>query len=83
MWMNDVAAAWLMTQLTTSPVMVAMVQTASTLPVFLLGIPSGALADTVDRRRYFALTQPVGQRQCAGAGGRSVCGPDDRTAWLL
>jgi MFS family permease len=57
MWMNDVAAAWLMTQLTTSPVMVALVQTASTLPVFLLGIPSGALADTVDRRRYFAATQ--------------------------
>ncbi len=57
MWMNDVAAAWLMTQLTTSPVMVALVQTASTLPVFLLGLPSGALADIVDRRRYFALTQ--------------------------
>jgi len=57
MWMNDVAAAWLMTTLTTSPVMVALVQTASTLPVFLLGLPSGALADTVDRRRYFAGTQ--------------------------
>jgi MFS family permease len=46
-----------MTQLTTSPVMVALVQTASTLPVFLLGLPSGALADIVDRRRYFAGTQ--------------------------
>ena len=57
MWMNDVAAAWLMTSLTTSPVMVALVQTASTLPVFLLGIGSGAIADTVDRRRYFAATQ--------------------------
>jgi MFS family permease len=57
MWMNDVAAAWLMTTLTTSPVMVALVQTASTLPVFLLGLPSGALADIVDRRRYFAVTQ--------------------------
>ena len=57
MWMNDVAAAWLMTSLTSSPVMVALVQTASTLPVFLLGIPSGALADIVDRRRYFAATQ--------------------------
>ena len=43
MWMNDVAAAWLMTSLTTSPVMVALVQTASTLPVLLLGLPSGAL----------------------------------------
>ncbi len=57
MWMNDVAAAWLMTTLTTRPVMVALVQTASTLPVFLLGLPSGALADIVDRRRYFAATQ--------------------------
>ncbi|MFO1328013.1 MAG: MFS transporter [Rubrivivax sp.] len=57
MWMNDVAAAWLMTSLTTSPVMVALVSTASTLPVFLLGLPSGALADILDRRRYFALTQ--------------------------
>ncbi len=57
MWMNDVAAAWLMTSLTTDPVMVALVQTASTLPVFLLGVPSGAVADIVDRRRYFAATQ--------------------------
>jgi len=57
MWMNDVAAAWLMTSLTTNPVMVALVQTASTLPVFLLGVPSGAVADIVDRRRYFAATQ--------------------------
>jgi MFS family permease len=57
MWMNDVAAAWLMTTLTTSPVMVALVQTASTLPVFLLGLPSGAMADILDRRRYFATTQ--------------------------
>ena len=57
MWMNDVAAAWLMTSLTTSPVMVALVQTASTLPMFLIGLPSGALADILDRRRYFAATQ--------------------------
>lgn len=57
MWMNDVAAAWLMTSLTDSAVMVALVQAASTLPVFVLGLPSGALADIVDRRRYFAVTQ--------------------------
>jgi MFS family permease/quinol monooxygenase YgiN len=57
MSMNDVAAAWLMTSLTTSPVMVALVQTAATLPVFLLGLPSGALADILDRRRYFVVTQ--------------------------
>ena len=57
MWMNDVATAWLMTSLTSSPMLVALVQSASTLPVFLLGLPSGALADILDRRRYFIVTQ--------------------------
>jgi len=57
LWMNDVAAAWMMTALSASPVMVALVQTASTMPVFLLGLPSGALADIVDRRRYLMVTQ--------------------------
>src|SRR5471032_829915 len=57
MWMNDVAIAWMMSSLTASPVMVALVQTASTLPVFLLGLPCGALADQVDRRRYLIVTQ--------------------------
>lgn len=56
MWMHDVASAWLMTSLTDSAFMIAMVQSASTLPLFLLGLPSGALADMVDRRRYLALT---------------------------
>lgn len=57
MWMNEVAAAWLMTTLTDNAMMVALVQAASTLPVFVLGLPSGALADIVDRRRFFAFTQ--------------------------
>ncbi len=57
MWMNDVAAAWVMTSLTTSPMLIALVQTASSLPVFLLGLPSGAFADIFDRRRYFMVTQ--------------------------
>jgi MFS family permease len=57
MWMNDVAAAWVMTTLTTSATLIALVQTASSLPVFLLGLPSGALADILDRRRYFIATQ--------------------------
>ena len=57
MAMSEVAAAWLMTSLTTSPVMVALVQTAATMPVFLLGLPSGALADILDRRRFLAVTQ--------------------------
>ncbi|RJG17872.1 MFS transporter [Massilia cavernae] len=57
MWMNDVAAAWMMTSMSASPLWVALVQTASTLPMFLLGLPSGALADILDRRRYFIATQ--------------------------
>lgn len=57
MWMNDVAAAWMMTSLTSSPIWVALVQSASTLPVFLLGLPSGALADILDRRRWLVATQ--------------------------
>ena len=57
MWMNDVAAAWMMTSMTSTPLWVALVQSASTLPVFLLGLPSGALADILDRRRYFIMTQ--------------------------
>ncbi len=50
-WMNDVGAGWLMTTLAPSPFMVALVQAATTLPVFLFALPAGALADIVDRRR--------------------------------
>ena len=57
MWMSDVASAWMMTSMTTTPLWVALVQTSATLPVFLLGLPSGALADILDRRRYFIATQ--------------------------
>ena len=57
MWMSDVAGAWTMTSLNASPLWVALVQTAASLPVFLLGIPSGALADILDRKRYFLFTQ--------------------------
>lgn len=57
MWMNDVAAAWTMTSLTNSATLIALVQTASSLPVLLLGVPSGALADILNRKRYFVFTQ--------------------------
>lgn len=56
-WMHDVGAGWLMTSLSPSPVMVALVQTATTLPVFLLALPAGALSDIVDRRRYLIVVQ--------------------------
>lgn len=57
LWMNDVAAAWTMTSLTTSATLIALVQTASSLPVLLLGVPSGALADIINRKHYFVFAQ--------------------------
>lgn len=49
--MQDTAGTWLMTALTTSPLLIALMQTAATLPVLLFGLPAGAMADIFDRRR--------------------------------
>ncbi|PSJ56280.1 MFS transporter [Mesorhizobium soli] len=51
-WMYSAACGWLMTSLATAPLMVSLVQVASTLPVFLLAIPGGALVDIIDKRKY-------------------------------
>lgn len=56
-WILTVASGWLMTSLTLSPLMVSLVQAASTLPAFLILLPAGALADTIDRRRFLLATQ--------------------------
>ena len=56
-WMQNVGAAWLMTSLSSSPLMVALIQTASSLPILLLALPAGALADIVDRRRLLLFSQ--------------------------
>src|SRR5713101_2985214 len=50
-WMQDTAGTWLMTALTTSPLLIALMQTAASLPVLLFGLPAGAMADIFDRRR--------------------------------
>jgi MFS family permease len=59
-WMHDVGAGWLMTSLTTSPLFVALVQAATTLPIFLLALPAGALADIFDRRKMLLGAQTLG-----------------------
>ena len=56
-WVNDVAAAWVMAERTGSPLMVALVQSATTVPIVLLALVAGTLADIVDRRRYLLATQ--------------------------
>src|SRR5712692_8091133 len=56
-WFQNVGGVWLMTRFTTSPILIALMQTATTLPVFLVGFPAGALADIVNRRRLLLATQ--------------------------
>lgn len=50
-WMHDVGSGWLMTNLSPSPGMIAAVQAMTTLPIFLLALPAGAIADIVDKRK--------------------------------
>ncbi|MCM2345240.1 MFS transporter [Acidovorax soli] len=52
--MQTMAAAWLMVELTGSSFLAALVQTAVFMPMFLLALPAGVLADTTDRRRLIA-----------------------------
>jgi MFS family permease len=56
-WMQTVATGWLMTSLTSSPMWVSLVQVAVSLPVFLIALPAGALADIIDRRKFLLFTQ--------------------------
>jgi MFS family permease len=73
-WMQNVGAAWLMTSLAPTPLWVSLVQAASSLPIFLLAIPAGALADVMDRRRLligallwmFAASAALGTLALAG-----------------
>lgn len=55
-WMQNTAAGWLMTDLDASPTMVALVQTAALLPIFVLAPLAGALADMIDNRRLLLVT---------------------------
>ena len=56
-WMQDTAGTWLMTSLTGSPLLIALMQTAASLPVLLLGLLAGATADIFDRRKLLIFWQ--------------------------
>ncbi|MCG7594961.1 MFS transporter [Mycobacterium sp. PSTR-4-N] len=56
-WMQTVGAQWMLVDDPRANVLVPLVQTATTLPVMLLALPSGVLADLVDRRRLLLATQ--------------------------
>jgi len=81
-WINDVSASWIMAERTGSPLMVAMVQAATTVPMLLLAIVAGTLADIVDRRRYMIAAQLL---MMGAATGLATLAHLDRLdpAWLL
>src|SRR6266550_7266560 len=56
-FMQGVGAAWLMVSLNAGPMYVALIQTASALPFFVLALPAGAVGDIVDRRRVILFTE--------------------------
>jgi MFS family permease len=56
-WMYNAASGWLMTSLNPSPLMVSLVQVASSLPLFLFALPAGALADMLDKRRLILVLE--------------------------
>jgi MFS family permease len=58
-WMYSAASGWLMTSLDANPLIVSMVQVATTLPMFLFAVPAGALADIVDRRKFLILAETM------------------------
>jgi MFS family permease len=80
-WMHNVGAAWLMTSLTASPTMIALVQAATSLPVFLVGLLAGALADIVDRRLLLLWTQGWMLASAAVLGILTLVGVT--TPWVL
>jgi MFS family permease len=80
-WMQTVGGAWLMTTLTADALPVALMQTATTLPAFLVGLPAGSLADRLDRRRLLLVTQAWMMVCAALLGVITLAG--GATPWLL
>src|SRR4051794_41352042 len=80
-WMQTVGAQWLMGDLTHDPLMVALVQTATSLPVFLFGFPAGAVGDIFDRRRVLLVSQAFMLVAAAVLAWLTFSG--DTTPWVL
>jgi MFS family permease len=73
-WMQNVGASWMMTSLTRSTALIALVQAATSFPAFLLALPAGALADVLDRRRMLLFTQGWMTVAAAGLGLLTLAG---------
>jgi MFS family permease len=73
-WMQSIATGWLMTSLTNSPMLVALVQVVVSVPVFLMALPAGALADSIDRRKFLLATQIFMTAAAAMLGALTIMG---------
>src|SRR5882672_6071501 len=80
-WMQNVGGVWLMSSFSASPFLVALMQTATSLPVFLVGLPAGALADIVDRRRLLIVSQGWMLLSAAALGVLTLIG--FMSPWIL
>jgi MFS family permease len=82
-WIQNTASGWIMTDLAPSPIMVALVQAAAQLPVFLLALPAGALADVMDRKRNLMLTNTFMLAVAGALAIFAVLGHVDATVLLV
>jgi MFS family permease len=82
-WIQNTASGWIMTDLAPSPIMVSLVQAAAQLPVFLLALPAGALADVMDRKRNLLLTNTFMLAVAGALAIFAVLGHVDATVLLV
>jgi MFS family permease len=80
-WFHEVAAAWLMTELAPRPLMVSLVKASLTLPMLILVLPAGALADVVDRRKLLLGAQSWMLLAAGTLAGLAAAG--QVTPWIL
>ncbi|MDQ7877416.1 MFS transporter [Microbacterium sp. QXD-8] len=80
-WMQTVGAQWFMVEQNSSPLLIALVQTASAAPVLLLGIPAGVLGELLNRRRLLIWVQSAQVLISAGLVALTAAG--EMTPYLL
>jgi predicted MFS family arabinose efflux permease len=74
MWMQQVAQAWLVLQLTNSPLKLGLIGTLNFAPALLFSLVAGAVADRVPKRRLLIVTQSVMAVQALTLGSLIVSG---------
>lgn len=80
-WMQTVGAQWFLVEQNSSPVLVALVQTASAAPVLLLGVPAGVLGELLNRRALLIWVQAA--QVLIGAGLVALTAAGELTPYLL